>query len=74
MRFADSAKKFLADVTKKRIKDVPHLALNIGGIMYRGFTISIVGGYWVAMDRGSVIACERSKEAMFEAVDALFGK
>ncbi len=42
--------------------------------MYRGFTISIVGGYWVAMDRGSVIACEQSKEAMFEAVDALFGK
>jgi len=39
--------------------------------MYRGFTLQIVGGVWVAMDRGNVIA-QGSKEYVFSAIDALF--
>ncbi len=48
--------------------------------MYRGVSISTYKNemngrtYWVAYSRGSLIACERSKEQLFEAVDALFGK
>lgn len=52
--------------------DVPHLALNIGGIMYRGITLQIIDGVWVAIDRGTVIA-QGSKSYVFSVIDGILG-
>lgn len=44
--------------------------------MYRGYFITVEKdsngrSEWVAYSRGSLVACERSKERLFEVVDAM---
>ena len=38
--------------------------------MYRGITLQIIDGVWVAIDKGNVIA-QGSKSQVFEAIDRL---
>jgi hypothetical protein len=48
----------------------PLYASIIGGIMYKGITLQIINGVWVAIDRGTVIA-QGSKSYVFSVIDGL---